>query len=127
MRPGVCRSCGARVYWIEGARGPVDTDPRWARVDKSGGLRLVGANGEVFAGYEVAAREREVACRYCGGTGGATRPGEPLCIDCRGSGRVWVTTPLQGEAAEVAGLRKGYPSHFSTCPQADDWRKRTRK
>jgi len=84
------------------------------------------------------------ACRSCGAPvlwalNGATKRGEPLDAEPRDDGNIEIVahTEIDGRRVPVAHhltkderdqhsliARHRYVSHFATCPNANDWRKR---
>jgi hypothetical protein len=96
-----CRSCGARIIWTRtehGRRMPVDEAP---------------APAEVHAGFVL-----RVGCPTC--DGGQLQPSGIKCPTCKGD-----TSPLA-----ISATREQLPgellhlSHFATCPNANEWRRR---
>lgn len=79
-----CRSCGAKIHWIELESGKkMPCDPELITTDEA-------------------------------------EPGDVLVTV---TGKT-IKIPKTDELFSLQHTEEGYVSHFSTCPQADEWRKK---
>jgi hypothetical protein len=78
-QPGVCRSCGAALVWLETVHG------KWLPLD-------VG-------------------------------PADDGNVVLSSAGKAMVLSPAAAEQARQTGAKR-YRTHFASCPNAKDWRRR---